>query len=315
MYYVGIDLGGTNIAAGVVDSEGKLLNKVSVPTNADKGSEVLFDAMANIVHLAAENAGIPYDEIQGVGVGVPGPVDKTGRIALVCVNLGWNNVPLSDILEAKTGKPVRLANDADVAALAEAKAGAAKGHDNAIMFTLGTGLGGGFILDGKIFAGANGTGTEPGHAPFIFGGEPCNCGRKGCLERYVSATALIRMTKEAMQANPDSLMWKLVDGDINKVDGRTSFDGDKAGDAAAHQVIEDYTEYCGAGFAGFVNVYHPDVVVVGGGVANQGDYLMSRINTKLRKYCFIPDIIGAPTAVAATLGNDAGIIGAALLCL
>ncbi len=315
MYYVGIDLGGTNIAAGVVDQDGKLLNKVSVPTNPKEGQEALFDNLAGIVRLAAKDAGLDFSEIQGVGVGVPGPVDKTGRIALTCVNLGWLNVPLSNIIEEKTGKRTYLANDADVAALAEAKVGAARGCDSAIMFTLGTGLGGGFILNGQIFAGANGAGTEPGHMPFIFGGEPCSCGRKGCLERYVSATALIRMTKEAMKANPDSLMWKLVDGDLEKVDGRTSFEADKTGDPAAHQVIDTYTEYCGAGFAGFINVFHPETVVVGGGVANQGDYLMSRINEKMRRYCFIPDLIEPPTAVHATLGNDAGIIGAALLCV
>lgn len=311
-HFIGIDIGGTNIAVGIVAEDGSLVKKLSVPTGADRGQQELIDDMIASVRAVLELAGMTLSDIASVGIGVPGAVTPDGTV-IRAVNLGWKHVPLADIMSNALGLPVYLGNDADCAALGEVVAGSGSNCNSALMITLGTGIGGGFIVGGKIFTGCTGQGTEPGHFTFLYGGELCGCGRRGCFETYASATALIRQTRQAMEKNPDSKMWALVDNDLDKVNGKTPFDAAKLEDGTARAVIAQYIDYLGQGIASLVNSFRPELVIMGGGICNQGDYLMIPLNESIRKYCYAPDELTPPPAVRATLGNDAGIIGAGAL--
>ena len=311
-YFVGIDIGGTNIAIGVADEEGKLIRKLSVPTRADRGQDALVEDMIASVKAVVELAGMKLSDVSSVGIGVPGAVTPDG-VVISAVNLGWKNTPLAKIMGDALGLPVYLGNDADCAALGEVVAGAGSNCNSALMITMGTGIGGGFIVNGRIFSGCTGQGTEPGHFTFLYGGERCGCGKRGCFEAYASATALIRQTKRAMEKNPDSKMWALVDGDIDRVNGKVPFDAAKLDDGTARAVVAQYIDYLGMGIAGMVDSFRPELISTGGGICNQGDYLMIPLNETIRKYCYASDEIAPPPAVRATLGNDAGIIGAAML--
>lgn len=311
-YFIGIDIGGTNIAVGIVSEDGSLVKKLSVPTGAARGQEALVEDMIGSVKAVLELAGMNLSDISSVGIGVPGAVTPDG-VVIRAVNLGWKEVPLADILSNALGLPVYLGNDADCAALGEVVAGSGSNCNSALMITMGTGIGGGFIVNGKIFSGCTGQGTEPGHFTFCYGGEPCGCGKRGCFEAYASATALIRQTKRAMEQNPDSKMWALVDGDIDQVNGKVPFDAAKLEDGTARAVVAQYIDYLAMGIASLVDSFRPELVIMGGGICNQGDYLMIPLNEAIRKYCYASDEIAPPPAVRATLGNDAGIIGAAAL--
>ena len=311
-HFIGIDIGGTNIAVGIVSEDGTLVKKLSVPTGAARAQQELIDDMTASVRAVLELAGMTLSDITSVGIGVPGAVTPDG-VVIRAVNLGWKHVPLADIMSNSLGLPVYLGNDADCAALGEVVAGSGSNCNSALMITLGTGIGGGFIVGGKIFTGCTGQGTEPGHFTFLYGGEPCGCGRRGCFETYASATALIRQTKQAMEKNPDSKMWALVDNDLDKVNGKIPFDAAKLEDGTARAVIAQYIDYLGQGIASLVNSFRPELVIMGGGICNQGDYLMIPLNESIRKYCYAPEELTPPPAVRATLGNDAGIIGAAAL--
>ncbi|MCC8128851.1 MAG: ROK family protein [Clostridiales bacterium] len=311
-YFIGIDIGGINIAVGVVDEEKNMLKKLSVPTGADRKAEALIDDMVASVRAVLELAGMTLSEITSIGIGVPGAVTSDGNV-IQAVNLGWKNLPLQEIMSSRLGLPVYLGNDADCAALGEVVAGSGSNCNSALMITLGTGIGGGFIVNGKIFSGCTGQGTEPGHFTFCYGGELCGCGKRGCFEAYTSATALIRQTRRAMEKNPDSKMWALVDGDIDKVNGKVPFDAAKLDDGTARAVVAQYIDYLAMGIAGIVDTFRPELIIMGGGICNQGDYLMIPLNEGIRKYSFAADEFPPPPAVRATLGNDAGIIGAAAL--
>ncbi|MCC8182850.1 MAG: ROK family protein [Clostridiales bacterium] len=311
-YFIGIDIGGTNIAVGVVDEEKNMLKKLSVPAGADRKAEALIDDMVASVRAVLELAGMTLSDIASIGIGVPGAVTPEGEV-IQAVNLGWKNLPLREIMSSRLGLPVYLGNDADCAALGEVVAGSGANCNSALMITLGTGIGGGFIVNGKIFSGCTGQGTEPGHFTFCYGGELCGCGKRGCFEAYTSATALIRQTRRAMEKNPDSKMWALVDGDIDKVNGKVPFDAAKLDDGTARAVVAQYIDYLAMGIAGIVDTFRPELIIMGGGICNQGDYLMIPLNEGIRKYCYASDEIAPPPAVRASLGNDAGIIGAAAL--
>lgn len=311
-YFIGIDIGGTNIAVGVVGEDGSLVKTLSVPTGAHRPAEALIADMIATSKAVVEAAGMTMADISSVGIGVPGAVTPDGMVLSAC-NLNWTNIPLAKEVGEALGLPVYLGNDADCAALGEVVAGAGSAYKSALMITMGTGIGGGFIVNGKIFCGCNGQGTEPGHFTFVYGGEPCGCGKRGCFEAYASATALIRQTKRAMERDLGSKMWELVEHDIDKVNGKVPFDAAKLGDETALAVVAQYIDYLGMGIAGIVNSFRPDVVIMGGGICNQGDYLMVPLNETIRKYCYAPDPIPVPPAVRATLGNDAGIIGAGAL--
>lgn len=314
-YYAGIDLGGTNIAAGIVDETGQIVGRAIVPTGAERGYGAVVRTMAETVNLAASAAGIKnIDSVGSIGVGVPGAVDLGGERVVEAPNLAWCDVALSSELEALCGKKVTLGNDADCAVLAETACGAAHGRKSAVMLTLGTGVGGGVIIDGRIFSGCSLGGIEPGHMTLVHGGEPCSCGNRGCVEMYASASALIRRTKRAMDMHPDSLMWEKSGGGLS-IDGKTAFEAAKSGDKWAKCVIDEYISYVASAVSGLVNIFRPEIVIIGGGIAGQGDYFIKPLNAAVKSRCYANKLISPPETVAAALGNDAGIIGAAMLCM
>ena len=313
-YFIGIDLGGTNIAAGVVSEEGQLICKTSLPTGAGRPAEAIVADMARAVELCLADSGLEKGQIEALGVGVPGAIDNNTGTVLFTSNLDWRELPLTRMLQSKLGLPVCLGNDADCAALGETLAGGAKEFDSALMITLGTGVGGGLVSHRKLFTGWSGVGIEPGHFTLVAGGVKCGCGNRGCFEAYASATALIRQTREAMITHPDCAIWKFADS-VEQVNAKTVFDAAATGDAIAQGVVDQYEEYLAAGIGGIVNLFRPHAVILGGGVSNQGENLLVPLREKLKKYCYASEFIAPPQVVKATLGNYAGIIGAALLSL
>ena len=311
-YYIGVDLGGTNIACGIVSEDGELAAVHSVPTGAGRAQEELIADMVSASKSALFKSGIDESEIAGLGVGVPGMVRDDEGLVIGAVNLGWKNVLLSSPLQKAFGVPVHLGNDADCAALGEVIAGSGSAYQSALMITIGTGIGGGLIRNKQVFTGWTGQGTEPGHFPLIFGGEPCACGSRGCFERYTAAPALVRQTQAAMRENPGSALWAVA-GSLDEVTPKTSFDAALLGDETALALLDRYEEYLAAGIGGMVNILRPEVIIVGGGVSRQGEVLIAPVREKLRKYCYASSVIEPPAIMAASLGNDAGIIGAALL--
>lgn len=311
--FVGIDLGGTNIAAGIVDEQGTILHKGSIKTNTQQPFEGLVADIAKIAYQVVEAAGLQMKEISSVGLGTPSLINPKTKLLVNANNLGWRNVPLPAELGKYFPIPLYIRNDADCAALGEVMAGAAKDCDNALMITLGTGLGGGIVLNRRIFNGCDHMGAELGHTKLVYGGIRCTCGQYGCLESYASATALIRQTREAIAAHPESAMAALCQGDLSKVDARLAFDAARAGDPVAAAVVDQYVSYLAAGLSSFVVIFRPDVILIGGGVSNAGEALLRPLREKLRNCTYAAEEIGVPPVVRAQLGNDAGLIGAALL--
>ena len=307
MYYLGVDLGGTNIKAALVDAEGNILNESSVPTNLPRQAEAVCDDIAALCTALADGV-----RVHGIGVGCPGTVD--GGVVRYSNNLNWHDFAMADYLQGKTGLPVRLANDANAAALGEALAGCAKGAESAVIVTLGTGVGGGVVLNGKLLTGYTGAASEPGHT--VICDTPnaplCTCGRRGCFEAYASATALIRMTRQAMDAHPESALHTVAaNGTVN---GRTAFDAAELGDAAAKQVVDDYIHYLAVGIANLINMFFPQVIGLSGGVANQGENLLRPLRAAVQPIIFGDKYAKKHTALTTcTLGYRAGVIGAALL--
>jgi len=311
-FRIGIDLGGTGIKAGVIDQDKKIICKVSIPTGADRPFEQVVSDMARAASLAAEQAGMKLDEFRCVGCGMPGVLDAKNGIVKLAGNLGWENTPILSELKKHITIPVFIGNDANCAVIGEAIAGAASGYDNVLMLTLGTGVGGGIILNRKLFVGGDGMGAELGHMHLRFGGEHCTCGIDGCLEAYASVTALIHQTEAAMQAHPETAMHAFARAN-GGVDGRTSFTCAQQGDAIAAQVVEQYMRYLAAGIGSYVSIFRPDIVLLGGGLSNQGENLLQPLRVLVREYVFAGNVIGIPPIKRATLGNDAGIYGAAFL--
>ncbi|MCL2221607.1 MAG: ROK family glucokinase [Oscillospiraceae bacterium] len=312
-YYVGIDLGGTNIVAGVVDENYKIIAKYSEPTNASRTFEEVCASIANAAFEATKKANLDMGDIEAVGVGSPGCVNRKTNLLVFSNNLGWENVPFQDELEKHFAMPVYIENDANCAALGEVLVGAARDYENACMITLGTGVGGGIIIDKKIFSGSDRLGAEIGHTTLLYGGEICSCGLKGCFEAYASATALIRQIKQAIKQHPESLLNKLCEGNLDKVEAKTAFDAMDKGDDVAIKVVDQYISYVAAGVGSMMSLFRPEVVIVGGGVSNAGDKLMKPLTEKTKHLTFTRNQAENPPIVLAELGNDAGIIGAAML--
>ena len=313
MYFLGIDLGGTNIAAAVVDENYKIIGEAKVKTNCSRPAEQIADSMYEAGMLAIKNTGIELSDIVEVGVGTPGSVNSQAGVVYFSNNLGFANTPLSDMLEERFGRKVFLENDANAAAYGELIAGAGKGAKQFIAITLGTGVGGGVVLNKKILTGMNFTGGELGHMVIVKDGEPCSCGRKGCWEAYASATALIRQTKDAMQRDKLSKLWEIVNGDIDMVDGKTVFDGMRAGDETAKAVVKQYCEYIACGLTNIVNIFQPDVICIGGGISKEGETLVGPIREYVERERYSKNVEKQTVITTAKLGNDAGIIGAAFL--
>lgn len=315
MYRLGIDLGGTNIVAGVVDKKYKIVAKASCKTAVPRPESEICDSMAEVAKKAVEKAKITMDDIESVGIGVPGAVNPKTGIIEYSANLFFHNWEVVEMMEERLGKKVHIENDANAAALGEYLAGSAKGAKNAVAITLGTGVGGGIIIDGKIYSGSNFAGAELGHMVIVKDGKECACGRRGCWETYASATGLINLTKQKILSEKleFSYMLKLCDGDINKVNGRTAFDAMRDGDPTAKSVVEEYISYLSCGLVNIINIFQPDVLCIGGGISNEGENLLAPVRSYVERERYTKHNDKQTVICKCTLGNDAGIIGAAYL--
>jgi glucokinase len=313
MYTIGIDLGGTNIKVGIVDEGHSILAKAEISTNVGRPADCIAGDMTSLAQKLLNERNIGLREVRGVGVGSPGIVDSENGVILYSNNFGWENVPLAEMIHRRIALPLAIANDAQCAAIGEMQAGAGMDCRNLILITLGTGVGGGIVLNRKLFTGANEGGGIIGHMVIIKNGETCTCGRKGCLEAYASATALIREMGRAVEAHPDSMLAAEWRKQGNTADARTVFDCTQAGDPVSQQIVNEYIECLGEGIANLINIFRPDKVLVSGGICNQGRKLMEPLNAYVREHCFAGDQLMIPLVDRAVLGNNAGIIGAASL--
>ncbi|MGI5963632.1 MAG: ROK family protein [Lawsonibacter sp.] len=313
MHYIGVDVGGTNLVAGLVDEQGTLLYKVGYPVDRSQSAEELCREIAQLARQVCQQGGIKQENITAVGVGIPGLVDHAGGVVVKTANMPFSNTPFQALFQEIWNIPVYLGNDANCAAIGEYWAGAAKGCSPAVVITLGTGIGGGMVVDGKLFTGFANSGMEVGHMIVYPGGEPCGCGNQGCWERYGSATALIRITREEMARCPDSILWQICQGDLDKVQGRTAFQAASQEDEAARRVLKRYLEGLSVGLINLVNILQPEVICLGGGISNADDaLLLEPLRALVAKGSYDKSM---PTRlVKAALGNDAGVVGAALLC-
>lgn len=311
-YYCGIDLGGTNIKAGIVDGEGKLLNKVSIKTRSERAMEEIIHDMGQLAVDAIKDAGLEIKDIEAIGIGSPGTPDNDEGLLVYSSNLPFNKAPMRKLIREVVDLPVYIDNDANCAAMAEAVAGAGKGAKDSVTITLGTGVGAGVIINGRIFSGFNQAGSEFGHTVLVSGGVQCGCGRKGCFEQYASASALARMTKEAAEANPDSLLNKVKE-DFGEWNAQIAFVAMKQGDKVAEKVIDSYTDYLADGLANAINTFMPEVLVVGGGVCGEGDPLLIPMREKTMSRPYFGPGVKKTRIELAQMGNDAGIVGAAMM--
>lgn len=315
MYYLGIDLGGTNIVAGVVNKDYKIIAKAECKTAVPRPQQSVCESMAEMAKKAVAKAKLTMEDIKSVGIGAPGAVNPKTGIIEYSANLFFHNWEVVKMMEELLGKPVSIENDANAAAFGEFLAGAAKGTKNAIAITLGTGVGAGIVIDGKIYSGSNYAGAEMGHMVIVYNGRECACGRKGCWETYASASGLINSTKEAILAeNPDfSYMLQTIKGDLNKVSGLTAFDAMRAGDTAGSAVVEQYINYLGCGIINAINIFQPEILCIGGGISKEGETLLGPLRSLVEQERYTKHNDVQTKIVAAELGNDAGIIGAAFL--
>lgn len=311
-YTIGIDLGGTTMTAGLVNEDYEIVGKITWATRLPRPAEDLEKAMADLCREVAKQNGVDFSEVRYVGIGTPGSVNFTTGFVGYNTNFNYYDWNLGTDLEALLGCKVYVENDANAAAFGEYIAGGAKGYKDAVVITLGTGIGSGIILDGKILRGFNFAAGEMGHTVIVKDGRKCNCGRHGCWERYASARALSEDTKAAMREHRDTIMWDLVK-DIDHVNAKTSFDAMEKGDALAKQVVENWMEYVGCGIANVVNTFEPEVICIGGGVSNQGETLLGPVRAYVEKETHDITTGRVPEIRACVLRNDAGVIGAATL--
>lgn len=310
-YGFGVDIGGTTCKIGLFDMSGVIVEKWEIPTNTENNGAAILDDVAAAVLGKMEEKQIAKDDVQGIGLGVPGPVGADGTVHK-CVNLGWGVINVEQILSEKTGLLVKAGNDANVAALGEMWQGGGKGHEDVVMVTLGTGVGGGIIIGGKMISGFHGAGGEIGHIKMRDDEtDTCGCGKKGCLEQYASATGIARIAREHLAADTkDSILQTY---DLDKIDAKIVFDALKEGDQLAVDVVEEFGEYLAKGLADVAVVVDPSLFVIGGGVSKAGEILLTYIEKYYRKRAFFAN---KDTQFAiASLGNDAGICGAAKLIL
>lgn len=313
-YYAGLDLGGTFVKGGIVDEQGRIVIKDKIPTGRERPYGAIAADMAQLVKDLASRAGLQEGQVAGVGIGSPGLIDAEHGVIVYSNNIRWEKVPLCGAVQERLGLPVCITNDANAAALGEHFCGAGKQFGSMVFITLGTGVGGGVILNGELFEGFRSAGGEIGHMVIERGGWDCTCGRKGCFEAYASATGLIRRTRESMEAHKDSAMWKIA-GSLENVDGKTAFDGMRAGDAAAKQVVDEYISYLAEGVINLVNIFRPEAIVLGGGVCAEGETLLAPLREKVSPWLFGGADYAPVAIVAASLGNDAGLCGAARLAM
>lgn len=310
---LGIDLGGTNIKMGIISTSYEILARRSIPTNAKRPYQQVIADMGNAAAVLLKENGYGIDGCMGVGVGSPGTVDSKNGIVLYSNNLCWDDVPLAQELQTYLPIPVWVGNDANCAALGEVVKGAAKGCRHAVFLTLGTGVGGGVVIDGKIFEGGHPGGAELGHIRIASQGRRCTCGRTDCLEAYASASALIGDAKKMAEQHSESMLWELCGHDLNQINAEMPFTAAWAGDACGKILVEQYIQYLADGITDLANIFRPDMIVLGGGVCAQGEKLTEPLNQYLRENCFGASVSYVPNVVIAQNGNDAGMIGAASL--
>ena len=314
MVYVGVDVGGMSIKIGLVTKEGKILKSKAFPTEQEKGFKSMFARTADMIKDLLADNGFSLIDLGGIGIGIPGTVDSKLGLIVSAVNIGCKNQDLIKEMSQYFNVPIAVGNDANVAALGEQRFGAGKGHENVVMVTLGTGIGGGIIIDGKLYEGNGGAGGEVGHQIIEIDGEQCNCGRRGCWERYASATGLINQTKYAMAENSNSLMHKIAK-ENGGVDGRTAFLAKDAGDEAGKAVVDKYLHYLAEGLLNLGYILHPEIFIIGGGISHEGKNVMEPLRQKLNDDFDRSGMLPYIEVVQASLGNNAGIIGAAALVM
>ena len=310
---IGIDLGGTNIAAAIVDKDGSITKRASIPSNAGGGPDAVIGGLMKVCEtLLSGEKEAPLS----IGIGVPGSVNDEAGEVVFTPNLPFKHINITRELHERFGCPIRLGNDANCAALGETVAGGARGAKDVVFITLGTGLGGGIIWDGRLHTGISGAASELGHMVVLTGGRECGCGRRGCWERYASATGLTMTAVEYMDAHKDSIMWELCGGVAEKLDGRSVFDAFRKGDHAAKLAVGKYVEHLASGIVNIINVIEPEMICVGGGISSAWDCLAEPIEkiVDAEKYFRFSSARTPQTKIVqAELGNDAGIIGAAML--
>ena len=312
MYYIGLDVGGTTFKAGVVNEKGEILVKNAYPTGVERPYQEIIADMAKLCRQVTAEAGLEMKDIAAVGVGVPGMFsNKTGMIPF-CTNLGWHDVPFVAEMKKHLDVPVYGDNDATVAGLAESVAGASAGVDSSVILTLGTGVGGGIVINGRPYSGAHGCGSEIGHIIIKMDGEMCTCGNEGCFERYASATAIIREAKKALEDDPQSAILAMCGGDKDKINAKIVIDAAREGDPAAVKVFNGYVRALAHGIVSIINMIDPEVILLGGGVAHAGEFLLNAVREAVKPLVFFKTMPYARIELAQ-LGNDAGIIGAAML--
>ncbi|MBR4710826.1 MAG: ROK family glucokinase [Clostridia bacterium] len=313
MVRIGMDIGGTGIQMGVVDDKGHILEKGAVVTRTDLSFPEQIAQMAECALDTLRRGGFGLDDLISVGAGVPGVADPRTGVIPLCTNLGWHHVPFRDEFRKHIDKPIFIDNDATVAGLAESVAGISAGTSSSIFITLGTGVGGGIIIGGRVWSGAHGIGSEIGHMTLALGGVPCTCGNRGCLERYCSATAIIRMAKEGLEAHPGTRILALCEGDPSRINARMVFDAAREGDPLGSDVFHRYVEYLSQAINSLTAVLDPEMFVLGGGVSKAGSFLLDAVRAEVPKYALFKDAFPLPRIELARLGTDAGIIGAAML--
>ena len=305
--YIGVDLGGTAVKIGLVDSTGCLINSCEIPTGVGRAHmDIIKDIIGGIEKTIKEGR-VDLSQIQSIGIGIPGLAEsKTGRV-IYCTNLNWKDIPLGEILRKHFNKNVYVENDATVAALAESLFGSTKDVENSMFLTIGTGIGGGILIGGKIYSGSHGAGSEAGHMVVGENFYNCNCGRNGCLETFASATAMTRYVEHRLSSTNEASVLR-----ERELSARNIFDAAKAGDALAMETVNRMVKYLSIGIANIYNLLDPDVIALGGGVSKAGDYLLELLNKSIAGQLLSSDI-SYGKIVIAELGNEAGILGAAFL--
>jgi len=312
-HYIGIDFGGTSAKVGIVNENGEILTKANVPTGKELSAEQIVKAVADLCAELVGKTSVSMENIEYIGIAMPGTIDVENVTVFYSPNLMQFNGVSWNELRKYIDKPIYIGNDANVAALGESVAGATKGCKHSVMITLGTGVGGGIIIDGKIYGGHKYRGGELGHMVIKTGGAICGCGKQGCFEAYASAGALKRMTYGSVVLNQESLIWTLVDGQLDKISGKTAFDAARAGDETGQKIVESYLKYLAEGLTNIITIFQPEIVAIGGGVSNEGDNLLVPLREYMTEIAYGTQYEDSTKVVIAQLGNDAGIIGAAML--
>ncbi len=313
MYNIGIDIGGMSFKGGIVDQKGNIVYKEVVATVPNASADKNADDLAELILILIRNSKLDVAQIASIGIGFPGTTDSDKGIVVHTPNISFEKYPIKKALKQRLNNdfPIYISNDANCAALGESLFGKQK-IDNAVLITLGTGVGSGIIVDGKIFEGYKSMGAEGGHIRIKSGGEKCGCGNRGCFEAYASASALIRQTKLAIEKNPQSILAQVAQKE-GEVCGKTVFIADRQGCKVAKSVIRRYTKYVGDGIISILNLFGSEYIIIGGGISKEGDYFIKPLSRYINRYKYGSKFYPKTKVIPASLHNDAGIVGAAFI--